>query len=347
MVVPYLLWPFGRVTLEAYPWLFAAWEAALMLGLGVVLARVVRLGGAGGAAIEGPSMPVRLTIVTAGAALALAWRFDLYPALLVVVALWCALGGRPGAAGIAIGMGVLAKLYPLAVVPALAIPWLMPLDVARLTRFALAVALTIALGLLPFVALAGSDALAFLSYQAQRGLQVESIGGGLSVLGGLIAGQPVEMSFGFSAVQVEGPFARTWLAALPAVTVVGFGLLGLLGWRRVRAEATSGGDVPARTVVTLAFASVLVLLATSKVFSIQYVVWIVPFAALLPRRQFWLAAAVLALTMPIHPFLYGALVNQEALPILILNLRNGLMVVLLGWVAMDLALPRGRGSGPR
>ena len=90
----------------------------------------------------------------------------------------------------------------------------------------------------------------------------------------------------------------------------------------------------------------LSLLVTSKVFSIQYVVWIVPFAALLPRRQFWLAAATIALTMPIHPLLYRELVNQEALPILILNLRNGLLLVLLGWVVMDLALRRGAASDP-
>jgi hypothetical protein len=341
MVVPALLWPFGQLTLDAYPWLFAAWGAALMLVLGVVLAGIVRLGGGPPPTGRPRSVAVRLTIVSAGAALALTWRFDLFPALLVMGALWAALAGRPGAAGIAVGLGVLAKLYPLALVPALAIPWLLPLDIRRLTRFGVAVALTVVVVMLPFVVLAGGGALGFLSYQAERGLQVESIGGGLAVLGGLIAGHPVEMSNGFSAVQVEGDFARAWLSALPIVTVAGFGLLGLLGWSRIQWHRAAGNDVPARTVVAFATASVLVLLATSKVFSIQYVVWIVPFAALLPRRQLWLVAAVIGLTMPIHPLLYRELVNQEALPILILNLRNGLLIVLLGWVVMDLALRRG------
>jgi hypothetical protein len=94
--------------------------------------------------------------------------------------------------------------------------------------------------------------------------------------------------------------------------------------------------------VTLTFASVLVLLVTSKVFSIQYVVWIVPFAALLRGGKFWLAVAIVALTMPIHPLLYGELVKQQALPILILNLRNGLFLVLTAWVIRDLAVTRGR-----
>ena len=346
MVVPALIWPFGELTLATYPWLFAAWGALLTLVLGVVLAGIVRLGGGPPPAGRPRSVAVRLTIVSVGAALALTWRFDLFPALLVMIALWAAIAGRPGAAGIALGLGVLAKLYPLALVPALALPWLLPLDLRRLTRFGVAAALTVVLVMVPFVFLAGGDALGFLSYQAQRGLQVESIGGGLAMLGGLIGGKPVEMSYGFSAVQVEGDFARAWLAMLPIATVVGFGLLGMLGWRRFRWDRAAGSQVPARTVVAFATASVLVLLATSKVFSIQYVVWIVTFAALLPRGPFWLAAAVIALTMPIHPLLYRELVNQEALPILLLSLRNGLLIALLGWVVMGLAQRRGAAIEP-
>ena len=285
-------------------------------------------------------MAVRLTIVTIGAALALTWRFDLYPAVLVMVALWAAVDGRPGAAGIAVGMGVLAKLYPLAVVPALAIPWLIPFDVGRLTRYGLSVALTIVLVLVPFVALAGNATFGFLSYLADRGLQIESIGGGLAVLDGLLSGHRAALSFGFSAVQVDGPFAQAWLRVLPLLTLGGFGLLGALGLRWLRRPGVEARRaVPTSTVVRFAFAAVLMLLATSKVFSIQYVVWIVPFAAMLSGRRFWLAAAVVALTMPIHPLLYGELVRQEALPILILNLRNGLLLALLVWVVADLRRP--------
>lgn len=360
MVVPYLLWPFGDVTLDVYKWLFAAWEAVLMLALGFVLVRIVRLGGGGdgdGVAarriLDGEQVTVaglgesvsdrlrtvaiRLIVLTTGAALALTWRFDLLPALLVMVALWAALDGRPALAGFAIALGILAKLYPLAVVPALAIPWLVPLDVRRLTRYGVALALTLALVMLPSWLVAGSNAFAFVTYQAERGLQIESIGGGLAVLGGLLAGQPAELNHRFSSVQVEGSFADAWLAILPAVTAAGFGLLGLLGWRRIRREAVAQGAVSAATVVTLAGVAVIVLIATSKVFSIQYVVWIVPFAALLPRRQFWLAAAMVALTMAIHPLLYADLVEQEALPILVLNLRNALLIVLLAWTLWDVA----------
>jgi hypothetical protein len=355
MAVPYFAWPFGPPPVETYKWLFAAWEAVLMLGLGFVLTRIVRLGGDAGAAVAGPVAPIstrlrnvalRLILLTCGAALALAFRFDLFPALLVMVALWAALAGRPGIAGAAIGLGVLAKLFPLAIVPALAIPWLLPLDIPRVVRLGVAVALTILFGMLPFVALAGDDAFAFLRYQSDRGIQVESIGGGLAVLGGLLNAEPVPMSFTFSAVQVEGPFAAAWLRVLPGLTVFGFGLLAWLGWRRIVAEHSLHGRFPASTVVLIATAAVLVLLATSKVFSIQYVVWIVPLAGLLRGWSFWVAAALVALTMPIHPLLYDDLVNQHALPILILNLRNGLLLVLLAMVLWRISEPIRRRTAP-
>jgi hypothetical protein len=120
------------------------------------------------------------------------------------------------------------------------------------------------------------------------------------------------------------------------MTALGFGLLAWLGWRRIRAERERFGSVSPATVVLLAAASVVMLLVTSKVFSIQYVVWLVPFAALLPRWPFWLAALIVALTMPIHPLLYDELVAQDALPIVILNVRNGLLLVLAGWLIWDL-----------
>jgi hypothetical protein len=83
------------------------------------------------------------------------------------------------------------------------------------------------------------------------------------------------------------------------------------------------------------------------VISIQYIVWIVPFAALLPGWKFWLAAVVVALTIPIHPLLFNKLVNQEALPILILNLRNALFVLLTVSVVADLRRTPRRASRQR
>ena len=196
-------------------------------------------------------------------------------------------------------------------------------------------------GMLPFVALAGYDAFAFVGYQAERGLQIESVGGGLVLLLGLFTGEPVRLFSPFSAWEVSGDLTDVLLPLTTVAVLGGLGALALLGWPRARAEVALHGAVSPATIVTIATGAILVLVLTSKVFSIQYVVWLVPFAALLPGRRFWLAAAAVALTIPIHPVLYEALVDQEALPILVLNLRNALLTAVLGWMLWDLARPAG------
>lgn len=355
MVVPYLLWPFGSVDLGAYKLLFAGWEAALLVVLGFVLLQVVRVGGDAEAEERPESSRLlrtafRLLLLSAGALLAITFRFDLFPALLMAVALWAALSGRPAAAGVALGLGVLAKLFPVAILPALAIPWLLPFEPRGLFRMGAWFGATIALGMAPFLALAGSEStFQFLRYNAERGLEVETIGGGLAVLGGLLTGHPIEYNFRFSSVNADGPVADAWLALLPVMTIAGFGLVAWLGWRRIRSERAAFGRVLPSTIVLLATICVLVLLATAKVYSIQYVVWLVPLMALLGGRQFWLAAAIVALTIPIHPLLFAGLVDQEALPILVLNLRNALLIGLLAWMLWNLArsTPRERAGQPK
>ena len=350
MVLPLVVWPFGPPSLTTYAWLFAGQMAVLLVALALVVGRIVRIRGTrsidlGELAIdlsaEQRRVGIRLLMLAGGASLALTWRFDLFPVLLATVGLWAALEYRPVAAGAAIGAGILAKLFPLVLAPALAVAWLVPRDWFRLARFAQFTGVVLIGGMLPFVALAGYDAFAFVGYQAERGLQIESVGGGLVLLWGLITGEPVSLFSPFSAWEVSGTLTDVLLALTPVALLGGLGAVALLGWQRAGAEAARDGAVPPATIVTLATGAILVLVLTSKVFSIQYVVWLVPFAALLPGRQFWLAAAAVALTIPIHPVLYEALVDQEPLPILILNLRNALLTALLGWMLWDLARPAG------
>jgi hypothetical protein len=342
MVVPYVLWPFGAPSMSVYAWLFAGQMAVLLVALALVIGRIVSIRAAGDPQAEQRQVGIRLLILAAGASLALTWRFDLFPVLLATVGLWAALEQRPVGAGAAIGAGILAKLFPVVMAPAVALAWLAPRDWFRLARFAQFAGVVVIGGMLPFVALAGDDAFAFVGYQAERGLQIESVGGGLVLLLGLISREPVPLYAPFSAWEVSGGLTAVLLTLTTVLLLAGLATLALLGWPRARADVARDGAVSPATIVTLATAAILILVLTSKVFSIQYVVWLVPFAALLPGRQFWLAAVAVALTIPIHPVLYEALVDQQALPIVVLNLRNALLIALLGWVLWDLARPAPR-----
>ena len=116
-------------------------------------------------------------------------------------------------------------------------------------------------------------------------------------------------------------------------------LLGTLAlvFLRFRRDAARGSE-PA-TIVAAAAAVLLALLVTNKVFSPQYVIWLVPFAALLAvlptGRPSWPPSSVSV----IFPLNYEQLIAQEPWPIVMVNIRNGLMVALLGWVVARWFLP--------
>ena len=179
-------------------------------------------------------------------------------------------------------------------------------------------------GLAPFVVLAGSEStFQFLRYNAERGLEVETIGGGLAVLGGLLTGQPDRVRLPLQLRQ------RRWCrrrglagAAARSLTVVGFGLVAWLGWRRIRPSARCCGRVRPSTIVTLATISSWCCSRPRRSTRSSTSSGSSRSSRCSAGRQFWLAAAIVALTIPIHPLLFAGLVNQEALPILVLNLAQ-------------------------
>jgi hypothetical protein len=340
MAVPYFAWPWPSPNLEVYRWLFTAWESLLLVALVIVASRMAGrlargLTTADGAAAS-RAIATRVLVLVIVAAPSLAWRFDLLPAVLAALAILWALEGRSALAGVAIGLGALAKIYPLALVPALAVMWLAPVDGRRLARFGAGLGATVSIGLLPVVTIAGDQAWAFVTYQAERGLQLETLPAGLILLMRTWTGERVPVSFDHGAVQVAGSMAHAYLTIQPWVSAICFVALAALSLIVSRREMRFHGAVQPRTIVLIASAFILLLLVTNKVFSVQYFVWLLPLVAFLPRRQFWLAALIGALSVGIHPLLYKLLIAENSAVVWLLNVRNGLVVALLVWVLATL-----------
>jgi hypothetical protein len=76
-------------------------------------------------------------------------------------------------------------------------------------------------------------------------------------------------------------------------------------------------------------------MVTSKVFSPQYIIWLLPFAPLLRPRQFWLMVAIFAMTMGIFPAAYSHLLRMQVPSVLLLNLRNFSILALLLWLLIE------------
>ena len=260
-------------------------------------------------------------------------RFDLVPGLLVGTALLL-LRSRPvvaaGAAALATGL----KLWPALALPALA---------ARTTARWAVLKVVAVVG----VVLAGASLLLAgwerlfspLTWQAERGLQVEAVAATPAMVGRALSPASFRVVFTeHNAYEVVGPGTATMTAVSTTASLAALaGMLVLWGvaFRR-------GDRIDRDTVVWLVLAAVALFVVTSKVLSPQYLLWLLPAAAVAAGtvrcRSAVVWAAVLlvatAATQLVFPELYGHLVRvgeHTGTAVLVLTLRNLLLVLLTGW----------------
>jgi hypothetical protein len=106
------------------------------------------------------------------------------------------------------------------------------------------------------------------------------------------------------------------------------------------------GRVSWEAIAASIVAAVLALIVTNKVLSPQYLIWLLPFGALLRRGPLLLLTAACALTTLIWPVLYEQLLALDAPVIVLLNVRNLVLCVLLGWLLIPTGTSRAIPSWP-
>lgn len=203
-----------------------------------------------------------------GSWILVAGRFDAAPAACVVVALIAARRGRLTWAYVALALGVLMKLYPLALLPLfLIVSWRerrrQPLWRGPAAFVAIVGAVE---GLVALISPA--SLLTPFTYMSARCVQVESIAATFASLWARVAGVEPDFPYAFnSTCEVTAAIGTTQLIAL-GLGVAGIALALALLWRgRISLELAS--------LLTLA-----ALLVGSKVLSPQYLIWISPLIAL-------------------------------------------------------------------
>src|SRR5450756_2317545 len=289
------------------------------------------------------------------------WRFALAEGVLAVVAgwllfrttgrsrttlvLWAVLvvvvvDRRPGAAGVALGLGTMLKLYPLALLPVLGAYALARRDRAGFVRLLVGCASLVVLVMAAAWALAGPASLRWLIYQQERGLQIESLGAGLLLGLHVLVGQPLDVAYAFGSVQVRAPGSDLLVAASPIALAVLLGVVTAVAALRFRWDYARLGRVPSSSVHLASAAAIAVLLVGSKVLSVQYVIWLLPFAILLPCRMGWLLLAVTALSTAIYTTDYTGLWRLETPVIVALLVRNVLLAVVAAWLVVELGSRR-------
>ena len=280
-------------------------------------------------------------------------RFDLAAALMAFAAALAWESGRGGIGGVLAGLGGLTKLFPLVVAG--------PGLVKGRLRGCVSVGLTIAIGVSIWVAIGGAGVGRSLRYHAGRGLEIESLYAGVLMIVAKAAGWALRQDFNHSSVELIAPGARFAAALAPFVQLASLawivGILFRQAFRprvppvaldpcfpgavaRCSSRICGTRDEPPGGVPLLANdltvhgagACVLAFALFGKVFSPQYLLWILPFVATLDGREGrWARPMLLAagvLTTLVYFWAGVGLLNFHPLAIAILNARNLLLVAI-------------------
>ncbi|MBG6212694.1 hypothetical protein RCH23_001184 [Cryobacterium sp. CAN_C3] len=182
---------------------------------------------------------------------------------------------------------------------------------------------------------------AFVTEQSDRALQLEAPittpWVWLATLGH--HGTVIYENYSIATREVSGP-GTDLVASL--MTPVMFGAIAAIFVLMLVAQRRHVDDTQLLLLGSLALISVFIVF--NKVGSPQYMLWLVPVVAVGVGRSWmmWrvpgvLMLAISGLTTLIFPIFYLPLIDGDLFPLLLLTVRNGLLVVLLGWSVNDLA----------
>ncbi|WP_407555831.1 glycosyltransferase 87 family protein [Streptomyces sp. Pv4-95] len=243
-------------------------------------------------------------------------RYDLMVTAVAVAALFAA-ARRPRVAGALIAFGTLLKAWPVLLLTGAAVRG------RRARSLWVAAAGAAAAVTLAFVS-AAPGALAFLTFQRDRGTEIESLGA-LVFHVARHFGWSGEVLLNYGSVEFLGPGVA--LVSTLAQLLTAAALAWLLLWRLRAREFT------ASTLADAAFTATLLFTTTSRVISPQYLLWLVGLAAVcmtarasrqaLPAGLVVLATGVTLLEFPVW---FGHVVASDWQGVGVLALRNALLV---------------------
>ena len=329
MTLPHLV---PGIDLSDYVWLLAAEGALVATSIGATLAWLGRRSWSLAATQQVLGM---YALVVLALAPLLAWRFDPSVALIAVLGFVAAMRRRHGTAGVLLGLGTLMKIFPVALVAVLALWLLAGRDQRAAARLVGSFVLTVVVVMVPLLLTAGPAGLSFLDYQQARGLQIESLPGGIVLLAHLVSGIGVSVHFAFGAYEVGSSLDAPLLALQEPVMVAVLGGVLVLCALRFREEHAALGAVRPQSIIGYVTAMLLALMVTDKVLSPQYLLWLLPFGPLLRPPQAFLMVAACALTTVVYPLDYDSLLALRPELIVVLNVRNLLLCILLGWLLIE------------
>jgi hypothetical protein len=254
-------------------------------------------------------------------------HFDLWPTLLVSMAIAAVLRERFLAGALMLGLAVAAKIYAIV---------LLPIFVARLWNkgdrrgawlAATVCAATIVVAYLPFLVLSPGGVLWSIREQVDRPLQIESTAAAALLAAHQLLSLPIGVTLSHWTVNLGGKSSQS---AAVASLLAEAAVLALIWWRFSRRRQTD------RAFLRSVAAATVVFVVLGKVFSPQYLLWLIPLVALVGGTTALVGSISLgvsiALTRAYFPHYWSQLIGLQALPTWLLFWRDAVMLFLMSVV---------------
>jgi hypothetical protein len=268
-----------------------------------------------------------LAMVAMGPLLVL--RFDLVPAVCVLLAATLAAQARPGWAAAALGYGTAAKIFPGVLAPLLVLGLVPAMGWRRsLLRTVPPFLAGFGITVVPALLLSVRGTADSILFHVQRGVQIESLWANAIALLDLFGGPQARTVTSFGAYDLSSSVSDEAKLLSGVATVATLAAAAWLVWRRSR---RLGGLGPADWAGAFAI-GVFAFVLPTRVLSPQYLVWLcAPMVALVTvlagRRALWTLVAAAVVSQVIFPFRYSQLRRLYPFDVGLLTLRNLLLVM--------------------
>jgi hypothetical protein len=269
-------------------------------------------------------------------------RYDIAATFLTFLAVYLLLHQRPGWAGGILALAAACKLFPAIILPVFLLYYWRydPFRLRSIGRCVVAFSVTGLVTTLPFFLLSSTGFLKFLSYHSDRGIEVETIFASFIFLAHYFNFISATITTNALSIDLASPWSRPLATFSSLLTVTGLIGLYFYFWRTslrteynepsVKTQHTQlKGFVYSATLIQQVSILILWFILANKVISPQYLIWLLPFAALWKSNVLRLlfVGAVL-LTSTLFPFLENQIFQLQPLPFVIAFVRNVLLIAI-------------------
>lgn len=215
-------------------------------------------------------------------------RFDIVVGLLILASVWAFVSGRDYLAWTLLGVGLMTKIVPVLLAPLYLISYLRKRDYRKLWRGPAVLSATALIIALSFLVYSPTGLVHSLSYHARRPIQIESSWASAYFFFATVRHWSMVIVTSFGSNNLVTPFADLMAkASFPAAALLLI-VAYYYFWRwesRFQPAASENNAISgSNTIIMFAAAVLAIFMFTGKVFSPQFLLWLIPLVPLMYGR---------------------------------------------------------------